>query len=97
MPLQVFMQSRPPADKKGRMIAVMNQANWIGILLAVAIYWALTRIIEWQEWPRSIAFLFIAATDAADRTVLSSQERIALRSMRISRRSTLVRRELLEQ
>ena len=32
VPLQVFMQSRPPADKKGRMIAVMNQANWIGIL-----------------------------------------------------------------
>ena len=60
VPLQVFMQSRPPADKKGRMIAVMNQANWIGILLAVAIYWALTRIIEWQAWPRSIAFLFIA-------------------------------------
>lgn len=60
VPLQVFLQSRPPADKKGRMIAVMNQANWVGILLAVAIYWALTRIIEWQDWPRSIAFLFIA-------------------------------------
>lgn len=60
VPLQVFMQSRPPADKKGRMIAVMNQANWVGILLAVAIYWALTKIIEWQHWPRSIAFLFIA-------------------------------------
>jgi MFS family permease len=33
VPLQVFMQSRPPDDKKGRMIAVMNQFNWIGILL----------------------------------------------------------------
>jgi acyl-[acyl-carrier-protein]-phospholipid O-acyltransferase/long-chain-fatty-acid--[acyl-carrier-protein] ligase len=60
VPLQVFMQSRPPADKKGRMIAVMNQANWVGILLAVAIYWALTKLIEGQEWPRSITFLFIA-------------------------------------
>jgi len=60
VPLQVFMQSRPPADKKGRMIAVMNQANWVGILLAVAIYWALTKLIEWQAWPRSIVFLFIA-------------------------------------
>jgi acyl-[acyl-carrier-protein]-phospholipid O-acyltransferase/long-chain-fatty-acid--[acyl-carrier-protein] ligase len=60
VPLQVFMQSRPPDDKKGRMIAVMNQANWIGILLAVAIYWGLTKIIEWQDWPRSICFLFIA-------------------------------------
>lgn len=60
VPLQVFLQSRPPDDKKGRMIAVMNQANWVGILLAVGIYWALTKLIEWQDWPRSIAFLFIA-------------------------------------
>lgn len=59
VPLQVFMQSRPPDDKKGRMIAVMNQANWIGILLAAGIYWALTKIVEWQDWPRSIVFLFI--------------------------------------
>jgi MFS family permease len=61
VPLQVFMQSRPPDDKKGRMIAVMNQANWVGILLAAGIYWALTKLIEWQDWPRSISFLFIAA------------------------------------
>jgi MFS family permease len=60
VPLQVFMQSRPPDDKKGRMIAVMNQFNWIGILLAVAVYWAITRLIEWQEWPRSVVFAFIA-------------------------------------
>jgi acyl-[acyl-carrier-protein]-phospholipid O-acyltransferase/long-chain-fatty-acid--[acyl-carrier-protein] ligase len=60
VPLQVFMQSRPPDDKKGRMIAVMNQFNWIGILAAVAVYWALTKLIEWQQWPRSIVFLFIA-------------------------------------
>jgi predicted MFS family arabinose efflux permease len=60
VPLQVFMQSRPPDDKKGRMIAVMNQANWVGILTAVGLYWALTKLIEWQDWPRSIVFLFIA-------------------------------------
>jgi acyl-[acyl-carrier-protein]-phospholipid O-acyltransferase/long-chain-fatty-acid--[acyl-carrier-protein] ligase len=60
VPLQVFMQSRPPADKKGRMIAVMNQANWIGILLAVGVYWTLTKLIEWQQWPRSVVFGFIA-------------------------------------
>jgi acyl-[acyl-carrier-protein]-phospholipid O-acyltransferase/long-chain-fatty-acid--[acyl-carrier-protein] ligase len=60
VPLQVFMQSRPPDDKKGRMIAVMNQFNWVGILMAVGVYWTLTRLIEWQNWPRSIVFLFIA-------------------------------------
>jgi hypothetical protein len=42
------------------MIAVMNQANWIGILLAAGIYWALTKLIEWQDWPRCLVFLFIA-------------------------------------
>ena len=61
VPLQVFMQSRPPADKKGRMIAVMNQANWVGILIAAGLYAGLTKLIEWQAWPRSIMFLFIAA------------------------------------
>jgi len=60
VPLQVFMQSRPPDDKKGCMIAVMNQFNWIGILLAVAVYAGLTKLIEWQAWPRSVIFLFIA-------------------------------------
>jgi MFS family permease len=60
VPLQVFMQARPPKDKKGRMIAVMNQANWVGILIASGLYWVLTKLIEWQNWPRSIMFLFIA-------------------------------------
>jgi acyl-[acyl-carrier-protein]-phospholipid O-acyltransferase/long-chain-fatty-acid--[acyl-carrier-protein] ligase len=60
VPLQVFMQSRPPSDKKGRMIAVMNQANWVGILISAVLYWALARLIEWQDWPRCTMFLFIA-------------------------------------
>jgi MFS family permease len=60
VPLQVFMQARPPKEKKGRMIAVMNQANWVGIIIASGLYWALTKLIEWQDWPRSIMFLFIA-------------------------------------
>lgn len=61
VPLQVFLQSRPPDDKKGRMIAVMNQANWIGVLLSALFYWVLSLWIEAQDWPRSIMFLFIAA------------------------------------
>ncbi|TWU21914.1 MFS transporter [Bythopirellula polymerisocia] len=60
VPLQVFLQSRPPDDKKGRMIAVMNQANWIGVLLSQLLYWGLKSVIEAQDWPRSIMFLFIA-------------------------------------
>jgi hypothetical protein len=61
VPLQVFLQSRPPEDKKGRMIAVMNQANWIGVLLSAFLYWALSEVIEQQDWPRSAMFLFIGA------------------------------------
>jgi len=61
VPLQVFLQSRPPDDKKGRMIAVMNQANWVGVLLSAVLYFLLSQLIEVQSWPRSVMFLFIAA------------------------------------
>jgi acyl-[acyl-carrier-protein]-phospholipid O-acyltransferase/long-chain-fatty-acid--[acyl-carrier-protein] ligase len=61
VPLQVFMQSRPPEDKKGRMIAVMNQANWVGVLLSAGTYYVLSRTVEYAGWPRSTMFLFIAA------------------------------------
>jgi len=59
VPLQVFLQSRPPADKKGRLIAVMNQANWIGVLLSSLFYWVFSMLLDKQDWPRSIMFLFI--------------------------------------
>lgn len=61
VPLQVFMQSRPPEDKKGRMIAVMNQANWVGVLISAGLYWLISRSVEAAGWPRSTMFLFIAA------------------------------------
>jgi MFS family permease len=38
VPLAVFMQVRPPAELKGRMIGAMNLANWIGILIAAVFY-----------------------------------------------------------
>jgi len=46
VPLQVYLQAKPPADQKGRMIGTMNLFNWIAILLAAAAYgicsWLLT-------------------------------------------------------
>jgi acyl-[acyl-carrier-protein]-phospholipid O-acyltransferase/long-chain-fatty-acid--[acyl-carrier-protein] ligase len=46
VPLQVFLQARPPASRKGRMIGTMNLVNWIAIFLAAAAYaacsWAFT-------------------------------------------------------
>jgi acyl-[acyl-carrier-protein]-phospholipid O-acyltransferase/long-chain-fatty-acid--[acyl-carrier-protein] ligase len=38
VPLQVFLQSRPPSDQKGRVIGAMNLVNWIGILCSARIY-----------------------------------------------------------
>jgi acyl-[acyl-carrier-protein]-phospholipid O-acyltransferase/long-chain-fatty-acid--[acyl-carrier-protein] ligase len=60
VPLQVFMQCRPPDGKKGRMIAVMNQANWIGVLISAGLYQALALLLEACHWSRSLMFVFIA-------------------------------------
>ena len=38
VPLQVCLQSAPPVSQKGRMIATMNFANWVGILLSALFY-----------------------------------------------------------
>lgn len=51
IPLQVFMQSRPPEDQKGRMIAVMNQANFTAIMLSSFVYWIFDRIVDNIDWP----------------------------------------------
>lgn len=61
VPLQVFMQKKPPEGKKGRMIAVMNQANWVGIVLNGVVYSFIAKLIEARNWPRCTAFIFIAA------------------------------------
>jgi hypothetical protein len=42
------------------MIAVMNQANWIGILISSGLYQLLAMLIERREWPRNTMFLFVA-------------------------------------
>jgi MFS family permease len=60
VPVQVFIQTRPPEDQKGRMIAVMNLTNFIAILLSGAIYMAFDRLIDAMHWPRSILFAFNA-------------------------------------
>lgn len=39
VPLQVFLQARPPANQKGRVIGAMNLFTWTGILLSGAFYY----------------------------------------------------------
>lgn len=60
IPLQVFMQSRPPEGRKGRMIAVMNQMNFVAILLSALVYWLFDRIIVYNEWSRCAMFAMTA-------------------------------------
>jgi MFS family permease len=60
IPVQVFIQSRPPEGQKGRMIAVMNQANFLAILLSGVLYDLFGRIVDFLDWPRSPIFAMMA-------------------------------------
>lgn len=56
VPLQVFLQSRPPADQKGRVIGAMNLVNWIGILFSAEIYAGFDRLRALTGAPHSALF-----------------------------------------
>ncbi|TWU16592.1 MFS transporter [Allorhodopirellula heiligendammensis] len=60
IPIQVFLQDRPPHELKGRMIAVMNQANFFAIVISGAVYMLLDRVITSADWPRSYLFAAMA-------------------------------------
>jgi acyl-[acyl-carrier-protein]-phospholipid O-acyltransferase/long-chain-fatty-acid--[acyl-carrier-protein] ligase len=60
IPLQVFLQERPPDELKGRMIATMNQGNFLGMMISGPIY----QLFEWISIklgiPINSVFLMIA-------------------------------------
>ncbi|MEQ8790204.1 MAG: MFS transporter [Pirellulaceae bacterium] len=60
VPLQVFLQSRAPHDQKGRVIATMNLANWIAIIVGGVLYSACSPLLEWLSWPASTMFVITA-------------------------------------
>lgn len=61
IPIQVFLQERPPLELKGRLIGTMNFANFVGILLAGPIYQLLIKIADAMAWPDSSVFAMMAA------------------------------------
>jgi MFS family permease len=61
VPIQVILQSRPPRDEKGRMIAAMNQCTWVGIILGAVLFKASLLVLEAVDWPRSTIFAITAA------------------------------------
>lgn len=60
IPIQVFLQSRPPAKIKGRMIATMNQANFVGILISGPLYQVFEAIAASKSWPICSVFLMMS-------------------------------------
>ncbi|HBJ35871.1 MAG TPA: MFS transporter [Planctomycetaceae bacterium] len=60
IPIQVFLQARPPVELKGRMIAVMNQANFFAIVMSGVLYMALDQFVIAMDWPRSTLFAAMA-------------------------------------
>ncbi len=61
VPVQVTLQSVPPADEKGRMIATMNQFSWIGVILGALLYNACLELLKHTGWPRASIFAVTAA------------------------------------
>lgn len=60
VPLQVFLQARPPENQKGRMLAAMNLSNYIAILLSGTAYGILDLIVTTFQLPRSLLFGFMS-------------------------------------
>ncbi|QDU97162.1 MFS transporter [Lignipirellula cremea] len=60
VPLQVFIQSRPPEGMKGRLIATVNLANWVAIVAAALVYFVMTELLRHFLWAPSTSFAFIA-------------------------------------
>jgi MFS family permease len=60
VPVQVTLQSVPPPDEKGRMIATMNQFSWVGVILGALLYNACLEVLNTNGWPRASIFAVTA-------------------------------------
>lgn len=60
VPLNVYLQSRPPGGLVGRVIATQNLLNWIGIFVSSGLYWLAKQLLAWLLWPDNGLFLVTA-------------------------------------
>lgn len=60
VPLQVFVQSRAPANCKGRVIATQNLFQWVGITASAGLYAGVSAILNRFHLPVCGLFAFIA-------------------------------------
>ncbi len=56
IPIQVFVQARPPEEQRGRIIAVMNQFNFTAILLSGALYTVFHYLVNGLGMPHTFIF-----------------------------------------
>jgi acyl-[acyl-carrier-protein]-phospholipid O-acyltransferase/long-chain-fatty-acid--[acyl-carrier-protein] ligase len=61
VPVQVSLQSRPPREEKGRVIATMNQFTWLGIILGALLYAGCIWVLDRTGWPRNTVFAVTGA------------------------------------
>ncbi|MFM9067215.1 MAG: MFS transporter [Planctomycetota bacterium] len=59
VPMQVFLQARPPDGRKGQVIATQNLFNWIGIFLSAGIYSVGSLVVRWCCWPTRAMFALV--------------------------------------
>jgi acyl-[acyl-carrier-protein]-phospholipid O-acyltransferase/long-chain-fatty-acid--[acyl-carrier-protein] ligase len=60
VPVQVTVQTRPPRQDKGRVIATMNQCTWLGIILGALLYSTCIKVLDETGWPRNTIFAVTA-------------------------------------
>ncbi|MBI1902090.1 MAG: MFS transporter [Planctomycetia bacterium] len=60
LPLQVFVQSRPPDALKGRMIGASNLLNWIGMALSSLVYLCVVWLLKLIGWNSAAVFGLLA-------------------------------------
>ena len=57
VPIQVSLQALPPKQEKGRIIALMNLCNWIGIIIGAVMFELLMLLVQHIGQPRNTAFI----------------------------------------
>jgi acyl-[acyl-carrier-protein]-phospholipid O-acyltransferase/long-chain-fatty-acid--[acyl-carrier-protein] ligase len=60
LPVQVFMQSRPPEHLKGRVIGTMNLINWIAMIASAGFYEACLKGLQYFGLPMYGTFAAVA-------------------------------------
>ncbi len=60
VPIQAFLQGRPPADQRGRIIGAMNLFNWVGIFLSAGVYGLFIWLIKLPQLQLRACSLFAA-------------------------------------